>query len=640
MKKYSLLTFLLVTFLGFSQYEQAFKKVREATNIEGLKTLQLRFSEEQKDRVARLEKYFTDNPTKQRRWEDGEITFEIYDIIDGVEQIVRTANANSAITSRTNKLYNGGGLGLNLQGQGMKAYVWDNGAVRDTHVEFPNSKVYNVDSTTPQFHSSHVTGTLVAQGISSNPSTQSFKSRGLAFMATADCYDWTNDFSEISTLLMNPDNNLLVSNHSYTRSPSPLPTWFFGAYGNDARSFDLITNQAPYYLPVVAAGNSRNDFSNPAVNTHLSNKLGYDLIFGFQTAKNVLTVGAIDEVLNYVSNWDVNMSDFSSWGPTDDGRIKPEIVTKGVNVLSTGSSSNSHYSNANGTSMASPAITANALLLQQHYFNVNNLFMKSSTLKGLILHTADEAGPNNGPDFQFGWGLMNAEKAVTTINNHNLQSSLISEVVLNQNQIYTIQVKASGLEKLSASISWNDPAGVANSGVIDQLAPRLVNDLDLKIKRNDMTYHPWSLNASSPTEEASNNVENIRDNFERVDLSNALNNEIYTIEIKHKGSLSGGQQPFSIIITGINEVLKINNFKLNEYISIYPNPADNFIAFDSNKYNVFDVSIFNVNGIEVLELQNHELNQSIKINEFSPGIYFIKVTAEDYTKTFKLIKKY
>lgn len=639
MKKYFLLTSVVFSFLGFAQYEEAFKKVREATNVEGLNTLQQRFSKEQKERDARLEKYFTENPTKQKRWEDGEITFEIYDVIDGVEQIVRTANANSAITSRTNKLYNGGGLGLNVEGQGMKAYVWDNGAVRETHVEFPNSKVYNVDSTTPQFHSSHVTGTIVAQGISNNPASQSFKSRGIAFMATADCYDWTDDLNEISTLLINPDNNLLVSNHSYTRSPNPMPTWFFGAYGNDSRSFDLITNQAPFYLPIIAAGNSRNDFSNPAVNTHLTNKQGYDLIFGFQTGKNVLTVGAVDEVLIYTTNWDVNMSDFSSWGPTDDGRVKPEIVTKGVSVLSTGSSNNSQYSLANGTSMASPAITGNALLLQQHYFNINNSFMRSSTLKGLMLHTADEAGPNNGPDFQFGWGLMNAEKAAITISNQQLEKSLINELVLNQNQVYTLQVRASGQEKLSASLSWNDPAGVANTGVIDQSSPRLVNDLDIKIKRNDLVYHPWSLNLSAPTEEASNNVENIRDNYERVDLSNTQSNEIYTIEVKHKGILSGGQQPFSIIVSGINEVLKINNLTLNEYISIYPNPADNFITFDSNRFNLCDVSILNVSGVEVLKLKNHEINQSIKIDEFSPGIYFIKVIATDYTKIFKLIKK-
>ena len=143
MKKYFLLTSIVFSFLGFAQYEEAFKKVREATNVEGLKDLQQRFSQEQKERDARLEKYFTENPTKQKRWEDREITFEIYDVVDGVEQIVRTANANSAITSRTNKLYNGGGLGLNVEGQGMTAFVWDAGNSLVSHNEFPDFKVLN-----------------------------------------------------------------------------------------------------------------------------------------------------------------------------------------------------------------------------------------------------------------------------------------------------------------------------------------------------------------------------------------------------------------------------------------------------------------------------------------------------------------
>jgi hypothetical protein len=64
------------------------------------------------------------------------------------------------------------------------------------------------------------------------------------------------------------------------------------------------------------------------------------------------------------------------------------------------------------------------LLLQQHHINLFQQPMLAATLKGLILHTADEAGFADGPDYQFGWGLINAEKAANVLTNIN-QSSII-----------------------------------------------------------------------------------------------------------------------------------------------------------------------------------------------------------------------
>ena len=633
MKKYFLLTSVVFSFLGFAQYEEAFKKVREATNVEGLNTLQQRFSKEQKERDARLEKYFTENPSKQKRWEDGEITFEIYDVIDGVEQIVRTANANSAITSRTNKLYNGGGLGLNVEGQGLIAYVWDNGAVRDSHVEFPNGKVTNMDSTNYLFHATHVTGTIVAQGTSSS-------AKGIAFNASAGAYDWNNDLSEM-TIQVGGIESMLVSNHSYTRSPNPLPSWFFGAYSSGARDYDEITFNSPYYLPVVAAGNSRNDYNNSSISSHLGLKGGYDLIFGFQTAKNILTVGAINEVLNYTNNWDVVMSDFSSWGPTDDGRIKPEIVTKGVQVFSTGHNSNTHYSNANGTSMASPAIAGNALLLQQHYENLNNSFMKAATLKGLILHSADEAGANNGPDYEFGWGLINAQKAAMIISNVLNQNSLIQELTLNNNETKTIQIKASGNEPLKVSISWTDKASTANNGVVDDQTLKLVNDLDLRVIKDNQTFFPWTLNPQEYWLPASNTTDNFRDNFERIDLTNPVANGIYTIQISHKNSLDGNLQTYSLIASGINEVLSTEQHYNSKQIEIYPVPTNDFLNINNLEYNEnTEFSVYNLGGQLLLKgILNNQTTQSIDVSNLSTGVYFIKIINENRNETLKFTKK-
>ena len=109
------------------------------------------------------------------------------------------------------------------------------------------------------------------------------------------------------------------------------------------------------------------------------------------------------------------MSSFSGWGPTDDGRIKPDLVTKGVAVKSCLADSNNAYATWNGTSMATPGATGALLLLQEHYNDTYSTFMKAATLKALAIHTADETGPNPGPDYMFGWGLMNTAKAALHI---------------------------------------------------------------------------------------------------------------------------------------------------------------------------------------------------------------------------------
>jgi len=58
-------------------------------------------------------------------------------------------------------------------------------------------------------------------------------------------------------------------------------------------------------------------------------------------AKNILTVGAVEGIPGgYNRKEDVIMSSFSSWGPTDDGRIKPDLVADGVGVYSTNASTN------------------------------------------------------------------------------------------------------------------------------------------------------------------------------------------------------------------------------------------------------------------------------------------------------------
>src|SRR5690606_36459063 len=145
---------------------------------------------------------------------------------------------------------------------------------------------------------------------------------------------------------------------------------------------------------------------------------------GFANSKNNVVVAGTVQVLNYNGPSSVVIYSSSSWGPTDDGRIKPDIAAKAVNTYSSTASSNTSYASYSGTSMAAPSMAGAGILLQQHANDVTGDFLRSASLRGLLIHTADEAGLHPGPDYRFGWGLANAERAAQVIsdngNNHHL----------------------------------------------------------------------------------------------------------------------------------------------------------------------------------------------------------------------------
>ncbi len=527
-----------------------------------------------------------DNNLPVRKVLDDGTEMEIMRIKNGKPVYYVTHNADAAITTRTDKLWPGGALGLSLDGSGYtKLGEWDGGAVLTTHQEFTDagpSRVTQEDGAgTLSDHATHVAGTMVAHGVDAD-------AKGMGYNGSLKAYDWNSDESEMATAAA---AGMEVSNHSYgvitgwywngaswdwygNASVDATEDYNFGFYDSQAADWDEIAYDAPNYLIVKSAGNDRGD--GPAnAGTGGVPELdggtdGYDCIGHSGVAKNVLTVGAVNPVLSYTGPSSVVMSSFSSWGPADDGRIKPDIVADGVGVYSCSSAGTDQYTEKNGTSMASPNTTGTLALLQKHYQNLNaGTPMRSATLKALIIHTADEAGDAEGPDYKFGWGLLNAERAAQKISEDDADQNVIDELSITDGNSYTRDVTVSGNSPLRVTVVWTDVKGTPVAASLNPTDPMLVNDLDLRISDGSKTtYYPYSLDVSNPSAAASKNSENDVDNVEMVYIAEPTAGT-YTITVDHDGTLSGGSQAFSIIISGIDEYTSVP-----DCVGSMTNPAD------------------------------------------------------------------
>ncbi|TKS56471.1 S8 family serine peptidase [Mesohalobacter halotolerans] len=551
---------------------------------------------------------------------------------DGTLIYIQTYNAGSAQTINTNLVHPNGSSGLALDGQDINLGIWDGGIVRSTHQELVD-RVTQLDNPNGlSSHATHVAGTMIASGVNPN-------AKGMAFAADLSAYDFGNDTAEMTS---EASNGMLVSNHSYGINPAAIPDALFGAYLSVSANVDQLVYNAPYYLPVFAAGNSRNVLPSQG-GPFNDSKNGFDLISGKNLAKNILCVANVLEVNNYQDASSVVMSNSSSWGPTDDGRIKPDISAKGTNTFSSIANSDTGYANFSGTSMAAPSVSGSIGLLHQHHNNMYNGFLNAASMRALVIHTAREAGDNSGPDYKFGWGLMDTAAAADLLTNKNF-TSIIEENTLNNGATYSFTVDAVDPNTpLVATIAWSDPAGpIQDTSSADDSTPRLVNDLDIRVIAPDgfTEFKPWKLTALLPNSPATKS-DNSVDNVEKVEVDNASGQ--YTIQITHKGTLQNLAQDYSIVISGIAE----SNFALQTDIPNRSFCADEIATFDleinsidsfngninlsasglpANLSEAFSPSNINSQGTSTLNIDN--------LSTVSPGDYPFTVTATSGSESF------
>jgi len=607
-----------------------------------------------------------------------------FDEETGVLIYRKTYNNNTAVEN--NMFFNNVPIGSSLQtanakplhaagiiGAGMIVGVWDGGAGLSNHVAFTGGRYQlknnpnNGANDSGKAHAAHVAGTVAAGQFGNG------HAKGFAYGATVHAYfGLINDLPSMTAAATAATNRIYVSNHSYGVDVvgNGLPVSLFGQYDARARAYDELANNAPYYTMVFAAGNERQDNQNPAQPN------GKDLLTQAGVSKNLVVVAATRGTEDYATVAGPGsisffggsrpfVAPYSNYGPTDDFRIKPDIAAKGGEILpgnsasdpvvSVGTANVGATAEMQGTSMAAPAVTGVFTLWQGYHNQEFGRYMRSASVRALMAHTAREAGPAAGPDFMFGWGLIDAAKGVDVMNQAIASTAIFTEVDLENSQTFEYEFAYDGAAPLIATIAWNDPAGTITPSTTSNLnVKKLVNDLDLRLINTDTNteYYPWSLKQDMTITHSMNtiavrNVDNARDNIEKIEPQNAVAGN-YKVVVTHKGTLQGTQN-FSLIISGAGGTMQpveggvsVEEVALSNLV-IYPNPANSVLNINGelNALSGASVQIFDISGKKVKDLSlNFDANNtSVDVSALQTGTYILSISKNGAKQSYKFIKK-
>jgi len=437
-----------------------------------------------------------------------------------------------------------------LDGSGVTVLVYDGGTGRETHLDF-QSRLLALDSSGLNAHATHVAGTIGGAGVA-NPLY-----RGVAPGVTMLSYglegagsdgplytnpgDLENDFADAILA-----GGAVLSNTSLGSNveANGFDCEWQGDYGVTGALIDGIVRGSfgEPFRAVWAAGNER-----PGYRCNIEGYGEYYSIAPPSGAKNQLCVGAVN------SNDDESMTGFSSWGPTDDGRLKPDICAPGCQVegdygiTSCSSSGDSSYHSMCGTSMASPAVCGLSALVLQDYQEQfpGQPLPRNSFLKALFAHTAADLG-NVGPDYCFGYGSARVRDAIDM-----MRTGRFCEDVVDHGESYTRTVTVeAGDPELKVTLAWDDVPGTPNAEIV------LVNDLDLVAVAPDGTRHyPWTLDPLAPSDPAVRTQADHRNNIEQVLVENPAAGE-WTISVEGH-NVPDGPQPFSLIGDGAQNIVTV-----------------------------------------------------------------------------------
>lgn len=423
----------------------------------------------------------------------------------------------------------------------------------------------------PMMHGTHVSGSILGNGRNSNGLI-----RGAAYGAQLVMMGmWSDIMNNIVPPAIPKLFDAGYANGARIQSNSWGAPNSMGRYDNWASLADGWLFNHPDYLAMFAAGNDGVDMNKDGV-------IDEGSVGSPGTAKNVLTVGAsknllaeggiqktMKELRNGGDKWGVEpiassrlsddmkgMAAFSSRGPTADGRIKPEIVAPGTNIVSVRDKHpkadpatmswgvyDDNYVYMGGTSMATP-VAAGAMALVRQYLvkQMGSNSVSSALLKAAVSNAADDLYPG-----QFGVRSSGQEQPTVRPNNHEGWGR-VNLANFTGSRRYTFGDEAVGLatgqEKsvtlrhdggaLRVTMAYTDAPGTASA------AKTLVNDLDLTVTDpSGRTYFPNNGSGKDAT-----------NNMEQIDISSAPAGS-YVIKVRGASVPQGknGAQPYALVIS-------------------------------------------------------------------------------------------
>lgn len=436
-------------------------------------------------------------------------------------------------------------------------------------------------------HGTHVAGSVLGSGArsGSNPGAGQYAGSHAGIAPRADLFVWQtcDDFSGIpmtspySTYWspMYGFNQSLRTNNNSWGSADPSAQ---GTYNTFARETDRFIRDYPDMVAVFAAGNGGTDDDWDGVSDFTTSSPP-------STAKNVISVGASESIRasggfnpggacgywgecwpnnfpapplagDRISNHANGMAAFSGRGPTLSGRLKPDIVAPGTNIISARSEVaptdtvwgvfNQYYLFEGGTSMASPLVAGGAAIVRQFFRQQFSHNPSASLVKAVLINSASDMSPGQygvgpaqdvwrRPDIHQGWGRMDLGSAVLfSATRQPTYFEYFPGLQTNQMSESPITIRASGSE-LRITLVWLDQAGMeATHGA-------LVNDLDLEVvDPSNNTLYGFGGIVGQPRDRYNN--------FEEVRIASAAAGA-YKIRVRGY-NVPAGPQSFSMVVTG------------------------------------------------------------------------------------------
>jgi len=437
-------------------------------------------------------------------------------------------------------------------GTGVRVAILD-GLVDVNHPDFTGRLTIDAIShggnTTADDHGTHVAGTVGGDGSNSQAQGGTANQwRGVAFGASLFSFSMNNVFYDDHQRAIQT-NNADVSSNSWGGNFTSQTCDFHNNYSLDAQQMDQIAAGAhgKRIAISVAASNFRQGTSDDEDNdtdpicgySDEAPFLNYFSLSDLGSAKNIITVGATRK------DTADSMAAFSSWGPTKDGRLKPDVSAPGEDIFST--LPGGGYGTQSGTSMATPHVSGVAALVIQRYrtvFDTQNV--NGETIKAILIQTAkDLVGSDDvaetqqyyhpGPDYASGYGIVDAWAAYNAIAQNTIFEGQIAH---GQTLTQTIQVTDSNAP-LKVTVAWNDPASQPNTcNALN--CTLLINNLDLELVAPDGGVHlPWILDPNNPAAAATRGVDN-RNPVEQVQVDSPMTG-VWTIRLKGTNIAAGPQ---------------------------------------------------------------------------------------------------